>query len=61
VGKARVKKELLPGVGQYPALGKKTVGLIPNATLVELPDVGHIPHLEATERFHQELLAFLNN
>ncbi len=61
VGKARVKKELLSGVGQYPALGKKTAGLIPNATLVEIPDVGHIPHLEATERFQKELLAFLNN
>jgi pimeloyl-ACP methyl ester carboxylesterase len=61
VGKARVKQELLPKVGQYPALGKKTVGLIPHATLVAIPDVGHIPHLEATERFHKELLAFLNN
>ena len=60
VGKARVKKELLSAVGQYPALGKKTAGLIPNATLVEIPDVGHIPHLEATTRFHKELLAFLN-
>jgi pimeloyl-ACP methyl ester carboxylesterase len=48
-------------VGQYPALCKKTAGLIPQATLVELPGVGHIPHLEATERFHKELLAFLNN
>jgi pimeloyl-ACP methyl ester carboxylesterase len=61
VGKARVKKELLPTVGQYPALGKKTAGLIPHAVLVEIPGVGHIPHLEATDRFHQELLAFLIN
>jgi pimeloyl-ACP methyl ester carboxylesterase len=61
VGKARVKKELLPAVGQYPALGKKTAKLIPKATLVELPNVGHIPHFEATERFHKELLAFLSN
>ena len=61
VGKARVKKELLPTVGQYPALGKKTVGLIPHAALVEIPNVGHIPHLEATDRFNKELLAFLNN
>ena len=60
VGKARVNQELLPQVGQYPALGKKTVGLIPHATLVAIPDVGHIPHLEATDRFNQELLAFLN-
>jgi pimeloyl-ACP methyl ester carboxylesterase len=59
VGKARVRKELLPHVGQYPELGRKTAKLIPNARLVELPDVGHIPHFEAKERFHQELLLFL--
>jgi pimeloyl-ACP methyl ester carboxylesterase len=61
VGKARVKKELLSKVGQYPALGKKTAGLIPHAALVEIPGVGHIPHIEATDRFNKELLAFLNN
>jgi pimeloyl-ACP methyl ester carboxylesterase len=59
VGKARVKKELLPFVGQYPELGRKTAALIPGATLVEIPGVGHIPHFEAKERFHKELLNFL--
>ena len=60
VGKARVPKELLSQVGQYPVLGKKTAKLIPHATLVEIPNVGHVPHFEAPERFHQELLAFLS-
>jgi pimeloyl-ACP methyl ester carboxylesterase len=60
VGKARVPKALLPKAGQYPELGKKTARLIPRSRLVELPGVGHIPHLEAKERFHQELLSFLN-
>jgi pimeloyl-ACP methyl ester carboxylesterase len=60
VGKARVKKDLLASVGQYPELGRKTAKLISGSTLVELPNVGHIPHLEATERFHKELLSFLN-
>ena len=59
VGKARVKKELLAKVGQYPELGRKTAELIPGAKLVELPNVGHIPHFEAKERFLDELLAFL--
>ena len=59
VGKARVKKELLPHVGQYPELGRKTAHMIPGAKLVELPNVGHIPHFEAKGRFHEELLAFL--
>lgn len=59
VGKARVKKDLLASVGQYPELGRKTAKLISGSTLVELPNVGHIPHLEAAERFHEELLSFL--
>jgi pimeloyl-ACP methyl ester carboxylesterase len=59
VGKARVRKEMLSRVGQYPELGRKTAKLFPNARLVELPDVGHIPHFEAKERFHRELLSFL--
>lgn len=60
VGKARVKKELLSQVGQYPTLGKQTAKAIPGASLVVIPNVGHIPHFEAPERFHQELLAFLS-
>lgn len=61
VGKSRVKKELLSSVGQFPELGRKTAKLIPGSTFVELPNVGHIPHFEATERFHQELLSFFND
>jgi pimeloyl-ACP methyl ester carboxylesterase len=60
VGKGYIKnKQKLQEHGQYPALGKSTAKAIPNAKLVELPQVGHIPHLEATQRFHQELLNFL--
>lgn len=47
--------------GQYPELGRKTVKLIAGAKLVEIPEVGHIPHLEATERFNRELLTFINS
>ncbi|MEN6438910.1 MAG: alpha/beta hydrolase [Syntrophobacter sp.] len=60
VGKARVKKELLPLVGQYPELGRETAKIIPGAILIEIPGVGHIPHLEAAERFHEALLTFLD-
>jgi pimeloyl-ACP methyl ester carboxylesterase len=60
VGKARVPKELLPKAGQYPELGRKTARLIPGARLVEVPNVGHIPHFEAKDKFNQELLSFLN-
>lgn len=60
VGKARVKKDLLPKVGQYPELGRKTAKLIPGAKLVEIANVGHIPHMEQKEKFHEALLNFLN-
>jgi pimeloyl-ACP methyl ester carboxylesterase len=59
VGKARVKKELLSTVGQYPELGRKTATQIPGAKLVELANVGHIPHLEMKDTFHEVLLNFL--
>jgi len=59
VGKARVKTELLPRVGQYPALGRATARQIPGARLVELANVGHIPHMEMKDGFHEALLNFL--
>ena len=59
VGKARVKKELLPHVGQYPELGRKTAKQIPGAKLVEIPKVGHIPHMEMKDKFHEALINFL--
>ena len=58
-GKAKVKKGLLSLVGQYPELGRRTAKLIANSSLIELPNVGHIPHFEAPELFHKELLKFL--
>jgi pimeloyl-ACP methyl ester carboxylesterase len=61
VGKARVKKELLPYVGQYPELGRKTAKLIPGAKLAEIAKVGHIPHMEMKDRFHKAILLFLKD
>lgn len=60
LGRGQVSDEVLATLGQYPELGKKTAEAIPDARLVELKNVGHIPHFEATERFHEEVLAFLN-
>jgi pimeloyl-ACP methyl ester carboxylesterase len=59
VGKAKVPPALLPKLGQYPELGKKAAAAFPQATLVPLPGVGHIPHFEAPEKFHSALLGFL--
>ena len=59
VGKARVRKDLLSQVGQYPELGRKTARMIPGATLVEIANIGHIPHMEIKSKFHEALLKFL--
>ncbi|MFP2962139.1 alpha/beta fold hydrolase [Myxococcus sp. 1LA] len=59
IGRGRVPAADAATLGQYPQLGKKVAKAIPNATLVELPGVGHIPHFEAPEKFHAALLDFL--
>ena len=46
-------------MGLYKKLGKKTQKAIPNAELVELDDIGHLPHIESFEMFITPLLNFL--
>ena len=59
IGKDRAPKEIQPTMGLYNELGRKTQQQIPNAQLVELDDVGHLPHIEAFDRFITPLLKFL--
>ena len=59
LGRGELPPEVLATLGQYPELGRKTAAALQNARLVELDDVGHIPHLEAPRRFHTSLLKFL--
>ncbi|MDO7847706.1 alpha/beta hydrolase [Hymenobacter sp. M29] len=60
VGKALIKDpKTLAQMGQYPALGRRTAAQIQGAKLVELPNVGHIPHLEVPAQFYRVLLGFL--
>ena len=59
LGRGQVSDDVLATLGQYPELGRRTAEAIPEATLIELDGVGHIPHFEATERFHEALLNFI--
>jgi pimeloyl-ACP methyl ester carboxylesterase len=61
VGKIYVAPNVRDTLGNYPALGKAAAKDISGAKLVELDNVGHIPHLEAPDRFHDALLKFLQN
>ncbi len=59
LGKAKASKEVQETLGNYPALGKAAAAAIPDAQLVEIDGVGHLPHIEAYERFIEPLKKFL--
>ncbi|RZK02874.1 MAG: alpha/beta hydrolase, partial [Flavobacterium sp.] len=59
IGKEKAPKEVQPLMGLYNELGKKTQQGIPNSTLVELDNIGHLPHIEDFDRFIKPLLLFL--
>ena len=59
LGRGALPPDLLATLGRYPELGRRTAAAIPGARLVELTGVGHIPHLEAPDRWEQALLEFL--
>jgi len=59
LGKAKAPKEAQEKLGNYPQLGKDTAKKIPNASLVEIDNVGHLPHIEAYDKFIAPLKEFL--
>lgn len=59
VGKAMLSKEQKAAHGQYPVLGKQTNLQIKKSTLIELPGVGHIPHIQSLEVFKNHIAKFL--
>ncbi|WP_424495286.1 alpha/beta fold hydrolase [Salinimicrobium sp. GXAS 041] len=59
LGKNLVSEEVRATMGLYEKLGKETRNKIPNAQLVELEDVGHLPHIEAFDRYISPLLQFI--
>lgn len=60
IGKDLVSPEIRATLGNYPALGKKAAARIPHAKLVEFPDLGHSPQIQAPARFHKALLEGLH-
>ena len=59
LGKNRLPKNEQDKYGQYPELGRKTKAAIPNSKLIELENVGHIPHVQVFERFMESVLEFI--
>lgn len=61
LGKPLVGKEVSKTMGLYNELGKKTQKAIPNSELVEIPGIGHLPHIESFDKFIEPLLNFLKD
>lgn len=59
IGKDRAPKELQSKMGQYQELGKKTQREIAGSQLVELENVGHLPHIEVYPQFFEALYNFI--
>jgi pimeloyl-ACP methyl ester carboxylesterase len=59
IGKDRAPKELQPKMGQYQELGKKTQHEIAGSKLVEIENVGHLPHIEVYPKFIEALYNFI--
>lgn len=59
IGKDMVPKEVQSTMGNYPELGKQAKARIANSKLVPIEGVGHLPHIEAFEKFIRPLLDFL--
>lgn len=61
IGKDVAPPEVKAKLGDYTVLGKQAAKLIPKATLVEFPGLGHAPQMEEPAQFHKALLQGLNS
>jgi len=59
LGKNLVPERVARTMGNYPELGRVTAAKIPGCRLVEIPGVGHVPHVEVFDKFIGTVLEFL--
>ncbi|MGZ0655011.1 alpha/beta fold hydrolase [Coraliomargarita sp. W4R72] len=60
LGKNLVSQKTRAELGNYPKLGRLAHQTIPGSILVELDGLGHLPQIEAFDRFFPPYLEFLN-
>ena len=60
LGRGSAPEEVAARMGLYDKLGKQAARAIPNAKLVELDGIGHIPQYEAFDAYYRALSEFLN-
>lgn len=56
LGKHLAPPAVRPTLGHYPVLAKAAAARFPHAQLVEFPDLGHAPQIQAPDVFHKALL-----
>jgi len=56
IGKNLAPPDVHATLGNYPLLGKAAAGRMPRVQLVEFPDLGHAPQIQAPDEFHKALL-----
>jgi pimeloyl-ACP methyl ester carboxylesterase len=59
IGKDLAPPAIRPMLGNYPVLGKEAAKRFPHAQLIEFPDLGHSPQIQAPARFHDAVLGWL--
>lgn len=56
IGKNLAPPSIRPTLGHYPELGKEAAARMPHSHLVEFPELGHAPQIQAPDIFHRALL-----
>ncbi|MBA1205232.1 alpha/beta hydrolase [Pseudomonas capeferrum] len=59
IGSDIASPEVKARLGQYKVLGPQTAKLIPQSQLVTFEGLGHAPQIEEPQRFHKELIDWL--
>ncbi|KAI0445161.1 alpha/beta hydrolase [Xylaria telfairii] len=60
LGKQWSPPEVQEKLGHYDVLGKQAAAAMPNAELIEFPDLGHAPQIQDPDGFHSKLLGWLS-
>lgn len=55
----RAPPDVAKTLGSYPELGREAARRIPNARLIEFPQLGHARQIQAPDEFHDALLRAL--
>lgn len=56
IGKGSSSEAVQARLGDYSVLGEQAAARIPDATLVEFPDLAHSPHIQEPARFNARLI-----